>query len=1336
MDPEAVTGAAERPSGPGDPATPGDRRGGRPGPFRRRVVRPLAWIAAALALLCLAASVALRSPAMRERGRAYLVERLEGWLGREVEVDALDFTLLPVSVEVRGLRVLGAVPGEPPFLSVERLIVGADPSGLGEGVVRLREVLVERPELFLEFREDGTSNVPRVRAEGRGGRRGFALHIGTLQVEEGSVRLEQERVPLSLAAQAVRVRGIGAGESAARLEVTAQDLEVTLPRARPYLGALSLEGTVRPGQVDITAGRVTGPELDAEVSGSFRWGEGEGEGDRALHLEGTAEAGPSLLARLGYLDGQLGGSFRFAGELDWRPGAWRVEGRATSSALLLAGRQVSGVRADLSADAAEVRLLFREARYGEGALTGSFAIDRSSAESRGELDLVFEGVALERVLVDQDIPLEHVAGDLSGTLRYRFDLASPRHGDGEAAVRLRARPQSGEVTLEGATRLAIAGGVLEAAQVELGSSAHALEASGSYDLEERRGRFDLRLRTRQVEELTRLLPGGEGPETPLWRPTAGRGTFEGALVLGPEGAEAEGGFELFDVAAPGGRADRARGEMRVTRGGLETLRLDLTRDQSSLSLAGSIPFEGLLGTAPPLDLDLTSAGWPLDEAWPWLPFKLPVGGPVSGTLHLEGDIEAPTGVVVAEVAPAQLPGLAIRQAAVRLSFNPRAVEVEGVRLADAAGEAEIAGRYDPVSEALDLALEARALDLSRDPFAAFGAGGLTGRLDVAGRLGGNLEAPRLTLRLDGRELALLGRPLGEGGRAAVEATWDGSRLAAAGSLFGLVAVSGGGRLDREGMALTVSFASDDLRLLAGLLVEGPLPEFRGAFPGEAELARDFASGAGAAARLRLDVLDLVYAERRMELAEPARARLEGQRLILDSLYLREEASGSEVFLGGGVGLADGRPLDLHAQLSLTPDWLALLVPGPQPEGQVDVLATIRGTTADPAISGQGEVRGARLIFEDLPYAVENLRGTVLVYPEQLVVDYLEADVAGGAAWATGKVDLFGPEGTIEGYRLQLAGQGLALRWEGWLLRGGAALQLASTPEGRTLSGTIALDRALYLEDVKLGLGQLLARLFGRERMEVEETDERLTSTQLNLLVLGPDALRIRNNLADLTGDMQLTVRGSLARPVLFGSVDVDPEGKLVYAGNEYAVVRGRLSFANPYRVEPVLDLVAATRVDEFDVTLNLSGPPERLNATFSSDPPLADLEVLALLTTGRRPEATFAEQASESEAAAAARTFLYGQAASLVAGRVNTLFGFDKLQIDPLTSTSGDLSTARVTLGKRLSRDLYATYAYDPTDTSAQVLQVEWQATPGFTLILTQNGDGSYAVDGRWERRF
>jgi translocation and assembly module TamB len=101
-----------------------------------------------------------------------------------------------------------------------------------------------------------------------------------------------------------------------------------------------------------------------------------------------------------------------------------------------------------------------------------------------------------------------------------------------------------------------------------------------------------------------------------------------------------------------------------------------------------------------------------------------------------------------------------------------------------------------------------------------------------------------------------------------------------------------------------------------------------------------------------------------------------------------------------------------------------------------------------------------------------------------------------------------------------------------------------------------------------------------------------------------------------------------------------------------------------------------------------------------------------------------------------ARQFLYGQAATALTKRVGSLFGFDRFRIDPIAEAGQPISGVGVTVGKRLSRDVFVTYSSDPSTNRQYVVQVEWQVKRNVTLVLTQAGDGTYAVDAQWQRRF
>ena len=1287
-------------------------------------MRPFFWGLALAALLLLGCHLALNSRWLQERAAGVLEERAAAVLERPVSIEALRFELLPLIVELEGLMVGGRTPEEAPLAVVPHVTVDAQLFWRDGLRLELRSVRLDEPVVTLIFDPGKGSNVAGLAAGAPLGprRRSFQFALDELTINRGALVIDHQRLPLDLTARGLTGRFWGTNEP--QFQVEARELEATLPRARPYLGAGTLRGRLDGRTIEILQGRIAGPDLTLATTGRLRFGR-----DRQGTLDVAIEAGSGLLQRLGYVRDQMEGDLDFGGTVFWDAEAWGLQGAVASSALRVLNFPLRRVQGVLNGTRERVELEVQRAEYADGTLTGVVSVDIDPGRPPlVAIDLDLDEVDLEQLLAGQGWPVAGIASSVSGPFSYSFGWRQPNRGTGWADLEVVGREEPPRMAFSGSVPLLIERGVFRTPVARLDSASQQIEASGAYDLDRKRGRFGFRVVSERVEQLLPLLDLAGEPGD-LWRPVSGRGRLDGELIVTPAQTDVELRLDLSDVRAPGAAADQLRGSLDIERGGIRTMRLELLRPEAGLIVTGSVPFERPAGESEiPFALNVDAAGWPLEEARGWLPFELPVVGAAFGDLRLEGSPDEPRGSARVTVRPGRLFEVPVEEVRADLLFDPESVRFQQLEVRAPAGAVAAAGRWDRLSDRLSLELRSERLDLSRQPFAAWWKGDLRGRLELDGVVAGTLAAPRLNGQLVATDLALGDRVLGDGGSARLELSWREGRVAALGSILGLVEVNGGGRLDEEALELDLAVEAPELPLLARLLGLFPELEFGGSGAGRLQVAGRPGIDEPWRTRLRLDRLDLDYRGHQLSSAEPVEIALTPEKVVVELLYLVEAETGSDIFLIGDVGLGAGGKVDLRLQSSVDTSLVAPLLPAfDLSGGRFDLLAVVGGSLQAPRINGQGVVTGARLVLGELP-PLESVRGLVLFYPDQVVLDSVRGDLGGGEVRIGGTIDLPAADEEIA-YRLQLRGDQVTLRYpEGWELRGDAELAVASVDQGRQLQGAVTLERALYQRQVEVGLTQLLQTLFQRRRLEVESTDEELASTLLNLAISGPGALRVRNNVANLRGDVDLALRGTLASPVLFGRLELEPGGTLQVAGSDYTVERGSLTFANPFRMEPVIDLAATTRRRDYDLSLNLSGTLDRLDASLASDPPLADLDVLGLLATG--------EPAPTRGPAQGAEAFLYGQAASAATERVNRLFDLDRFRIDPLTGSSGGLSSARVTVGKQLSRDVLATYSYDPSLTEQQILQLEWSVARGLTLVVTQNGDGTYAVDSRWEKSF
>ena len=1352
-----------------------------PGRFRRLVLRPVMWFLAGIVVLIFLVQLLLDTPSVRQAAAERISEVVSERIGRPVGLEDVDLHLIPPSVELWGLSI-GSPPemdSDQPFLRLPWAEVQADFSTLRQGELRLALVRIERPKVYLHYLPDGIHNVkfrksdkPRKLEETV--KRPFDIIIERVEVVEADFFLDQESVRLSISGDAVRARFEGAGDLRVAGRIAAQNVVVRLPDSEPYSLAVSAKATVERGRVVVEAVKASGPDISGLAHGECTWNPLVPL-DKKCIFEIVGDGKGQVLRDLGYFP-ELWGEVHFDGNLAWRPGAFGYRSRVSASRLAIWNRELEEVEGIVVADRHRVRLSLESAGYGGGRIDGTLDVAIREPGRPMTVDLGFADVLVDKLLEDQNIPAGPMAARASGQVLYQFPIKEGTRGDGRGEVQVVRDPERPGLALAGSFPLRIEGGVVRTEGVALAGARQSILASGYYDVDALEGKLDYEVASadlRQIIDLIQLVP--EDEPWPLWLPTHGEGRLEGSLELGAGGeVVTEVALRLEKVRGPNlQEPHRLVGGFRLDKVALDPFRMELADGTSALTMQGRIPI--VEDDPRGIELAFDSYAWSLAMVHPWLDFELPLEGRITGRLDLHVDAAGSDGILRATVEPGRFYDLPFTDLSGRLHWDAESLRVDEMAVNTPAGEvlghgvwrwidedlpgddlaptANATPATIPRGDTLDIELWASSLEIGRSPLARFlPRQDLSGEMSVTAHFGGRRDRPELDLDIELDDIALGARRLG-GRSSRLDVHWADGRVEASGRLLEMATFSGGGPLTNGRSKLVFALDGHDVGGLLELFTEEPPVGVEGHFDGLLEIARQ-STAEDLNVVLELDEVETTYRGRVLRNVEPVWVELYEDHWRVGSFFLEEEATGSELFLSGRLGWEEGDSIDLRLQASLATSWLELEDPIFGLDGRFDVLGRIGGTLEAPYLDGQGELSGARLELvgaSDFPHAIDELEGMILFYPDAIVIDHLRGRMAGGRLRAEGRSDV-PREGQPLQYQLNVRGEDLRIYYpEGWLLEGDTELTLrtldpaeASDAEGgKTVylaQGRAELERIEFSEDIPLGFAQVVQSTMLRRRLEVGTATPILSAIELDVVVDGPEALRVQNNLADLSGSIDLVVRGTLAEPILYGTVDLAPGGDLIYSSVDYEIDRGRLTFANPYEIDPEVDLVASTRVRDFDVTLTLSGPAERLEAGFSSEPPLPALEVFQLLATGGNEELESnpvrrADEIGEEQSMSAA-SFLYGQAASAIGDRVSNLFGFDKFRIDPLTGSGDNLSKARVTVGKRLSKDIFVSYSADPASTEEQRLQIEWQLSRNLVLVLTQNGDNTYEADARWEMSF
>jgi translocation and assembly module TamB len=135
-----------------------------------------------------------------------------------------------------------------------------------------------------------------------------------------------------------------------------------------------------------------------------------------------------------------------------------------------------------------------------------------------------------------------------------------------------------------------------------------------------------------------------------------------------------------------------------------------------------------------------------------------------------------------------------------------------------------------------------------------------------------------------------------------------------------------------------------------------------------------------------------------------------------------------------------------------------------------------------------------------------------------------------------------------------------------------------------------------------------------------------------------------------------------------------------------------------------------------------------------SDPPLAEPEILSLLTFGQLDKE---EGGIESDMAAGeAMALLTGTLQDKVEEEFKDITGFERFEIEPHTTTAGAF-TPKVTLGKRLLEDkVFVTYSGTVGTIEEQAIKVEYKLNENLSVVGSRNEIGSAGLDFKYRIEF
>ena len=395
-------------------------------------------------------------------------------------------------------------------------------------------------------------------------------------------------------------------------------------------------------------------------------------------------------------------------------------------------------------------------------------------------------------------------------------------------------------------------------------------------------------------------------------------------------------------------------------------------------------------------------------------------------------------------------------------------------------------------------------------------------------------------------------------------------------------------------------------------------------------------------------------------------------------------------------------------------------------GEANFLVEIRGTKPSPQVSGAIDFKGPIFPFPDFAQALTDYTGLIFIQNNRASVRSLQAKLGGGSVSGSGEIR-FGKSG-LELVDLRAEGKDMILslleRTRG--LADGS-LRLLRDDTHFALSGNFLIKQLSWRREISEKFS-----FSSSPYVESKKEPSVFDDMALDIRLQADDNAVVENSIGRIQGRFDLTIAGTVSSPIVLGDIEA-LRGEVYFQDRTFRVLRARLSFFNPASVEPYLDFRGETFLKDYRVTFSLSGLVDRLRPEFTSSPPLPPEDVLALLALGESFKRTYSYDTSSQLSTGSLLSF---QIAEDAKKRAEKLFSLDRVRIDPFVLGASTEMTARLTVGKKISRDIILLYSTNLTTQREEIVRMEWEFRDNFSLVGLRDERGRLSFDAKIRKRF
>ena len=1300
--------------------------------------RAIGWTLAVLGIL-IAAGVAggvlfIRTERFQRLAIRTIVTNIFESTGGRAEIRHLDFQLSTLTANLYDVTMNGyEAAGQPPLLHVDKLTVRLKIQSIVGRRISLSELLIEHPVAHLKIDRGGKTNLPQAsQKQSSGNTSVFDVAAGHVLLTRGEISYNDATIPLDadlyglrseiyFEPMATRYRGSISYDSG-RLRYGNQPA---------FLHSLDAKFSATPSRLSVESALLrvglSSLSLNADVA-NYKNPTVDGRYDLRVHTQDFS----ALLQPV-----TSAGDLALSGTVHYES----AKGRPLLRSVLIEGQIAGDSLAALSAQGhIEIRKLegryqfangiFRAHEVGFEALGGQIVADAQvqnlDTTTEARVQTTIKGLSLQaaqNALRVAEVKRVSLRGRIDGTvdaswtgsihnIRARTDLALKAAPGSTTGIASNVLPVDGSIhaTYDGQRDVI----TFRETSLQIPSTTIALQGDVS-----KHSTLQMQATTNDLHQLAALFSavhGGPPTSMEIAGSASARASLQGSLQKPQLSAQ----FNARNLQVQGSQWSSARFDVEANSSQI-TLRdaVLVSAHQGRAAMSAKVALQRWsYDPSNPIDISLSVQRMSAVDLQRLADLHYPLSGELSADITIHGSRLNPIGNGSARLDNARAYDEPIQHLATDFHADKSSI-TSTLEVKLPAGSANASISYTPQTKAYLMRLNAPSIALQRLQTVQARNFGISGNVTISASGAGTFDDPQLTALVEMPQLQIRDKSISRiRGQLKVEnkhaeLTLD-SQVAQA-SVHSKAEVNLSGAYYAEASIDTSDVPLDPLLAMY-------LPSLPQGFQGEAELHATLKGPLKDKARMEAQVtisgLKASYQSLEISAASPIRVDYSNSVVTLQPAELR--GTGTSLQVQGRIPLNGNVAPTLAAQGSVDVRILRIIDPEIQSSGTLALDIRASGTASDPEVQGQVHLRDVAVSTPAAPLGVQKLNGTLDISHNSLQISSLAGEIGGGQISLGGFVSY---KPNLQ-FNVTLQSESVRLRYpDGLRALLDSNLVLNGTRDASTLRGRVLIDSLSFTPDFDL------AKFSDQFNGSAVPAQPGLADNiKLAIGVQSKNNLSAASSQISIEGQVNLQVVGTAANPVIIGRTDLT-SGELFYRNVRYQLQRGIITFDNPTETEAVLNVSATTTVEQYNLTLTLRGPFDKLATSYTSDPPLPTADIINLIANGKTvQESNAAGQTTDS--------MIASQVSSQVTGGIQHLAGISSLQIDPLLGGNNQNPSARVAIQQRVTKNFLFTFSTDLSQPGTEVVQGDYQVNKRWSVSVTRDEVGGVSVGGKYHTKF